>query len=67
MDGIEFSQSSGMRVVFIEEFAERGVNAVVEEACRVVGDGPTYISVVTWLRSPRHLIQAVTQHWSALR
>ena len=43
-DGIEFSQSSGMRVVFIEEFAERGVNAIVEEARRVVGDGPTYIS-----------------------
>jgi len=44
MDGIEFSQSSGMRVVFIEEFAERGVNAIVEEARRVVSDGPTYIS-----------------------
>lgn len=44
MDGIEFSQSNGMRVVFIEEFAERGVNAIVEEARRVVGDGPTYIS-----------------------
>ena len=44
MDGIEFSQSSGMRVVFIEEFAERGVNAIIEEARRVVGDGPTYIS-----------------------
>lgn len=44
MEGIEFSQSSGMRVVFIEEFAERGVNAIVEEARRVVGDGPTYIS-----------------------
>ncbi len=43
-DGIEFSQSSGMRVVFIEEFAERGVNAIVDEARRVVGDGPTYIS-----------------------
>lgn len=43
-DGIEFSQSSGMRVVFIEEFAERGVNAIIEEARRVVGDGPTYIS-----------------------
>ena len=44
MDGIEFSQSSGMRVVFIEEFAERGVNAIIAEARRVVGDGPTYIS-----------------------
>ncbi len=44
MDGIEYSLSSGMRVVFIEEFAECGVNAIVEEARRVVGDGPTYIS-----------------------
>ena len=33
-----------MRVVFIEEFAEIGVDAVIEEARRVVGDGPTYIS-----------------------
>jgi len=44
MDGIEFSKSSGMHVVFIEEFAERGVDAIVKEARRVVGDGPTYIS-----------------------
>jgi guanidinopropionase len=44
MDGIEFSQSSGMRVVFIEELAERGVNAIIEESRRVVGDGATYIS-----------------------
>lgn len=44
MDGIEFSQSSGMRVVFIEEFAKLGVEAIIEEARRVVGEGPTYIS-----------------------
>ena len=44
MEGIEFSKSNGMRVVFIEEFAELGVNAIIEEARRVVGDGPTYIS-----------------------
>jgi guanidinopropionase len=44
MDGIEFSLSHGMRVVFIEEFAALGVERVVEEARRVVGDGPTYIS-----------------------
>lgn len=44
MDGVEFSRSSGMRVVLIEELAERGVNAIVDEARRVVGDGPTYIS-----------------------
>ncbi len=44
LDGVEFSQSSGMRVVFIEEFAELGVKAIIDEARRVVGDGRTYIS-----------------------
>ena len=44
MDGIEFSQSSGMRVMFIDEFADLGVAAVIQEARRVVGAGPTYIS-----------------------
>lgn len=44
MDGIEFSENRGMRVVFMEEFAQRGVEAIIAEARRVVGDGPTYIS-----------------------
>jgi guanidinopropionase len=44
MDGIEFSERSGMRVVFMEEFATVGVEAIVAEARRVVGAGPTYIS-----------------------
>jgi guanidinopropionase len=44
MDGIEFSKSHGMRVVFIEEFAELGVDRIIEEARRVVGDARTYIS-----------------------
>jgi guanidinopropionase len=44
MDGIEFSKSHGMRVVFIEEFADLGVDRVIEEARRVVGDARTYIS-----------------------
>jgi guanidinopropionase len=44
MDGIDFSEKSGMRVVFMEEFAKSGVERIVEEARRVVGDGPTYIS-----------------------
>jgi guanidinopropionase len=44
MDGIEFSKSHGMRVMFIEEFAELGVPRVIEEARRVVGEGRTYIS-----------------------
>jgi guanidinopropionase len=33
-----------MRVIYMEEFYEMGVPAVVKEARRVVGDGPTYIS-----------------------
>jgi guanidinopropionase len=41
---IEFSERHGMRVVFMEEFARIGVERVIEEARRVVGDGPTYIS-----------------------
>jgi guanidinopropionase len=43
-DGWAFSRDSGMRVIFMEEFTELGVDAVIVEACRVVGDGPTYIS-----------------------
>ena len=43
-DGWEFSRDSGMRVVFIEEFSELGVEGVIAEARRVVGEGPTYIS-----------------------
>jgi guanidinopropionase len=40
----DFSLESGMRVIFMEEFAEIGVDAAIAEARRVVGDGPTYIS-----------------------
>ena len=46
MDGIEFSESHGMRVVFMEEFARVGVVRIIAEARRVVGDGPTYITFV---------------------
>lgn len=43
-DGWDFSEQSGMRVIFMEEFTAMGVGAVIEEARRVVWDGPTYIS-----------------------
>ncbi len=43
-DGWDFSLSSGMRVIFMEEFTALGVEGVIAEARRVVGDGPTYIS-----------------------
>jgi len=44
MDGIEFSKSSGMRVVFMDEFSSIGVNEVIKEARKIVGKGKTYIS-----------------------
>ena len=44
LEGLEFSRSSGMRVVMMDEFSDIGVDAVIAEARRVVGDGPTYIS-----------------------
>ena len=44
LDGFEFSMEHGMRVVKIDEFRRLGVEGVVEEARRVVGDGPTYIT-----------------------
>ena len=43
-EGWKFSIDNGMRVIFMEEFTELGVDAVIEEVRRVVGDGPTYIS-----------------------
>ena len=43
-DYSDFSHESGMRVIYIEELYEIGIDKVIEEARRVVGDGPTYIS-----------------------
>ena len=43
-EGWDYSLKSGMRVVFMEEFHEAGVDAVIEEAHRVIGNGPAYIS-----------------------
>ncbi len=43
-EGWNFSLESGMRVIFIEEFYRLGLESVIVEARRVVGDGPTYIS-----------------------
>jgi len=33
-----------VRIVFIEEFAERGVKSVMDEARQLVGDRPTYVT-----------------------
>ena len=43
-EGWTFSLEAGMRVVFMEEFTAMGVDAVIAEARRIVGDGPTYVS-----------------------
>jgi guanidinopropionase len=43
-DDTAFAKASGIRIVYIEEFFERGVEAIIAEARRVVGDGPTYVS-----------------------
>lgn len=40
----KFSHDSGMRVMYMEEFYKLGVEKTLEEARRVVGDGPVYIS-----------------------
>ncbi len=44
LDVWKFSHDSGMRVIYMEEYLEMGYKAVIEEARKVVGDGPTYIS-----------------------
>ena len=43
-DPWNFSERSGMRVIYIEEFESLGVEGVVAEARRVVGDIPTYVT-----------------------
>ena len=43
-DDMAFAEGSGMRVVYMEEFAKAGVERVIAEARRVAGEGPCYIS-----------------------
>ena len=43
-DGWEFSAASGMRVVFCEEFHDKGPAAIAEEAKALVGDMPVYLT-----------------------
>jgi guanidinopropionase len=46
-EDVEFARSNGVRIVFIEELMERGVKAVMEEACAILGEHPTYLSFGT--------------------
>ena len=43
-EGWDYSEKSGMRVLFMHEVAEIGLEAAITETRRVVGDGPVYIS-----------------------
>lgn len=44
LDLWKFSHDSGMRVIYMEEFYRLGIDKTLQEAKRVVGDGPVYIS-----------------------
>ena len=41
----EFSHTSGMTVIYMEDFMTMGIPAVIEKARAVVGDQPIYVSV----------------------
>src|SRR5712664_1400945 len=43
-DERDWPLQQGMRVITIEEYFDLGVDKVIAEARRVVGDGPTYVS-----------------------
>jgi guanidinopropionase len=43
-DDMSFAEESGMRVIYMEEFAKLGPEKVIAICRRVVGDGPTYVS-----------------------
>ena len=43
-DDNDWAVEQGMRVITIEEYFDLGVEKVIAEARRVVGDGPTYVS-----------------------
>lgn len=40
----DFAKAVGVRIIFIEEFIERGIADVMEEARAIVGDKPTYVT-----------------------
>ena len=43
-EGWNYSKDSGMRVIFIEEFRELGVEGVLKEIEKVIGNGGCYLS-----------------------
>ncbi len=43
-EGWDYSEKTGMRVMFIEEVRKRGIAGIVKEARAIVGDGPVYMT-----------------------
>lgn len=43
----DFSYDAGMRVVLVEEFHKKGVEAIVKEARKIVGNNPCYLTIDT--------------------
>jgi guanidinopropionase len=43
-EDMDFAKAVGIRIVTIEEFHDRGVEDVMEEAREIVGQKPTYVS-----------------------
>ncbi len=43
-EGWDYAVDRGMRVIFMEEAARMGLEAVIAETRRVVGDGPAYLT-----------------------
>lgn len=43
-DGWDYSRDVGMRVLFMHDVEEIGIDATITEARRVVGEGPVYLS-----------------------
>ena len=44
LDEHDWAKAQGIRIIYIEEFAERGVAEVMAEVHRIIGDGPTYVT-----------------------
>ena len=40
----DWAKTQGIRIIYMEEFVRRGAEAALEEACRIVGDTPTYVT-----------------------
>jgi guanidinopropionase len=43
-EDVNFAEKVGVRIIRIEEAMEKGPKAIMEEARRIVGGGPTYVS-----------------------